>query len=454
MYHNHSSSASYWLDAIYYNYCEFSILLEPLRLRMSRRPRLVEAGESVDKTSSNHDIDVFLETEYQNAVGEHHHRHHQTDRHAHKPKFRISSLGAAAALSKSVSTVPKRTHKIQTKLVIGEGKHPTPKTKPKQSTRKLVTNFEITDNSGNRHSNNSFDSHSSMMEVENEHKEINSHHFHSLQHSVEPMHHQFLQHPPYHGTELEDTNLHDDQTERMEIDDIHLQRLPIVIMDGANVAYAYAQATGTNSTSLNTTSYDKNSIEPNFLGIEIAVSYFMRAGCRVQVVVPQYFHRRKPRGGNNHSANALAASPQLDILNKLKDQNILCCSPPADDDDSYSIAIARRIDAKFCERRKGSSLSTYAHTHWSTSNDLTSIGGAFILSNDLFRDAQKRDTSGDFAQWLGGDDDMGLTKRLSYSFAELGSINKYGDLQLDFIPNPRHPLVAMIERLNRNQNAI
>jgi hypothetical protein len=85
---------------------------------------------------------------------------------------------------------------------------------------------------------------------------------------------------------------------------------------------------------------------------------------------------------------------------------------------------------------------------------LTSIGGAFILSNDLFRDAQKRDTSGDFAQWLGGDDDMGLTKRLSYSFAELGSINKYGDLQLDFIPNPRHPLVAMIERLNRNQNAI
>jgi len=250
----------------------------------------------------------------------------------------------------------------------------------------------------------------------------------------------------------EEATPHDDQTERMEIDDIHLQRLPIVIMDGANVAYAYAQATGTPSTSLNATSCNKNSVEPNFLGIEIAVSFFLKAGCRVQVVVPQYFLRRKPRDGNNHSANALAPSPQLDILNKLRDQNILCCSPPTDDDDSYCIAIARRIDAKFCARRKESSLSSYAQTHWSTSNDLTSIGGAFILSNDLFRDAQRREMSGDLTQWLGGEDGMGLPKRVSYSFAELGSINKYGDLQLDFVPNPRHPLVATIDRLNRQHN--
>mmetsp|Transcript_26075 Transcript_26075/g.38587 ORF Transcript_26075/g.38587 Transcript_26075/m.38587 type:complete len:430 (+) Transcript_26075:102-1391(+) len=429
---------------------------------MSYRPRLVAAGKPVG-ISSIEDVDDFLNSEYEKAIAnesDRHHHHHNRHHHHHKPQQsdRPSSLKAASAASSTYATrtPSRRTDKLQTKFVIG-GAGDQIAEKPLQNTRKLITKFEISEGSKShsQYRKNSHDSCSSMMEVEDGHND-NSHQFHPPQHSVpSTMHHQVCQHSHPQGMAAEREILHGDETERMEIDDIHLQRLPLVIMDGANIAYAYAQANGTTSTSFNTTSSQRSSsIEPDMLGIKIAVSYFLKAGCRVQVVVPQYFMRRKPRDGNNYSANALAPLPQLDILNSLKDQNILCCSPPTDDDDSYCIAIARRIDAKFCARRKGSSLQTHACTHWSISNDLTAMGGAFILSNDLFRDAQNRDMTGDLTRWLNGEDDIVLPKRLSYSFAELGSTNKYGDLQLDFVPNPRHPLVAMIERLNRQHDHI
>ena len=468
---------------------------------MSYRPRLVEAGKPGGMSTSN-DVDDFLNSEYEKAIANesnrhqhHHNRHHQ---HHYKPQQsdRSSSLKTASSASSTYSTPSRRTDTLQTRFVVGGAGHHIEKPKgasalsstfsnpsrrkeklqtsfvvggagdhiekPLQNTRTLITKFEISEGSNTQYRKKLHDSYSSMMEVEDGHNDDShvSHHLYPPHHSApSTMHHQLYQnsHPQniHSRYGVEEEILHDDETERMEIDDIHLQRLPIVIMDGANIAYAYAQANGTTSTSLNTrSSHTSSSIEPDMLGIKIAVSYFLKAGCRVQVVVPQYFMRRKPRDGNNYSANALAPSPQLDILNSLKDQNVLCCSPPTDDDDSYCIAIARRIDAKFCARRKGSSLQTYACTNWSTSNDLTAMGGAFILSNDLFRDAQNRDMTGDLTRWLNGEDDIVLPKRLSYSFAELGSTNKYGDLQLDFVPNPRHPLVTMIERLNRQHDHI
>lgn len=86
--------------------------------------------------------------------------------------------------------------------------------------------------------------------------------------------------------------------------------------------------------------------------------------------------------------------------------------------------------------------------------ELTDVGGAFILSNDLFRDAMERDASGELRAWLKSGDapspgDHQFPRRISYSFCDLGSMNRYGDEQLDFVPNPRHPLVAMTDRLNR-----
>ena len=261
----------------------------------------------------------------------------------------------------------------------------------------------------------------------------------------------------------------------------------MVVLDGANVAHAYVHATQGHSNSVDHDHHHhyhpRNDMEPNVLGIQIAVSYFRNAGCRVQVVVPAYWMRRKPRRRGNENASASASGTaasnqiqrqrqiqrQIQVLQKMQEENVLCCSPPTDDDDAYCIAIAMRIDARSRVRRgegsgarsgAASSSSLQSSRPNSNSNDLTDIGGAFILSNDLFRDAMGRDGSGDLRGWLkgegtgtgtgaGGAGGNNFPRRISYSFCDLGSMNKYGDEQLDFVPNPRHPLVAMVERSNR-----
>lgn len=472
---------------------------------MSRRPRLVEEGKPIDPTTlQDSSTDDFLESEYRKAAQkeqeERHpardhrisrtgistlpffkHEHPVTTPHYDTEAMSCSSLEHAAAHLSSPAAAaggggvqgrpPPRTstrhhHTLQTKIEIGGedvnkkparsshaavGQEP-----PLVPRRKLVTKIEIVENNPKqRERKYSDDSSTSMMDVDHvvEHGIVSS-----LSSSLQP-----VVPSPFMQTlsTVENNNdLYDDPSERMEIDDTHLQRLPLVVLDGANVAYAYSQATETSS-SLSNGAYisssssggNKNGLVPNVLGIQIAVSYFLHGGCRVQVVVPVYWMRRKP--GNGSSSHVLGNASQLDILNRLKEQNILCCSPPTDDDDAYCISIARRIDARFEARKKtSSSLQVYAMSHFSNfDDDLTKIGGAYILSNDLFRDAQDRDLTGDLTRWLDGDEHEGahcsLPRRISYSFADLGSMNQYGDGQLDFVPNPRHPLIAMIERSHR-----
>jgi len=142
-------------------------------------------------------------------------------------------------------------------------------------------------------------------------------------------------------------------------------------------------------------------------------------------------------------------TPQIDILQNLEDHNILCCSPPADDDDAYVIAMARREDGR--ARRKNRH-----YTSSSLSDNISTAGGAFVLSNDFFRDAMARDSSDELKYWLKGSRANDLPYcppgRISYSFCELGSMNEYGDPQLDFMPNPRHTLIETIEKINRMKN--
>ena len=84
--------------------------------------------------------------------------------------------------------------------------------------------------------------------------------------------------------------------ERMEVEDI-LPKPPLIVMDGANIAYAYAD-TSRVETSLSCSASKSKSKEPDAEGIRIAVDYFVKAGCRVQVVVPVYWLRSKPRPGD------------------------------------------------------------------------------------------------------------------------------------------------------------
>lgn len=223
------------------------------------------------------------------------------------------------------------------------------------------------------------------------------------------------------GMELEDTTtvivpptiyneeLH--QIERME-GVIPLDgKEPLVVMDGANVAYAYADAmsavTGTNKR------------EPDYRGLLVAANYFLQWDIRVIIVLPAPWFRLKPRAGDTNSDNALMLTEKVEALNALKDKGLLVAAPPRDDDDAYALTIARREHARAKERGEQ--------------------GGGHVLSNDMFRDAMARDA--DLEQWLQRE-----WGRISFAFCDLGTMNDHGQTELDFIPNPRHPMVSDIER--------
>ena len=67
----------------------------------------------------------------------------------------------------------------------------------------------------------------------------------------------------------------------------------------------------------------------------------------------------------------------------------------------------------------------------------------------------ERDSSGSLKKWLnnGASKDNG-PGRISYAFCDLGNIDDFGDQVLDFVPNPRHPLVIWTEKQLDENDAI
>jgi hypothetical protein len=116
--------------------------------------------------------------------------------------------------------------------------------------------------------------------------------------------------------------------------------------------------------------------------------------------------------------NALMLTEKVEALKMLKEQGLLVAAPPRDDDDAYALTIARRENMRAMQRGEG---------------------GGFVLSNDMFRDAMARDA--ELEHWL-----KGGWGRISFAFCDLGTSNDYGERELDFIPNPRHPLVSDVDR--------
>jgi hypothetical protein len=191
--------------------------------------------------------------------------------------------------------------------------------------------------------------------------------------------------------------------EKMEGVQDHGRKMPLIVLDGANVAHAYTTALA----SLNPTKYRKNKgkPEPDSRGISVAVDYFVSTGIRVLVVLPQYWLRKKPRSGDNISQNSMMETEQLDILSNLNDKGLIVASPPADDDDAYCLTIAKREETRALRQRDGE-------------------GPGFVLSNDMFRDAQVRDSTGMLRQWLnqGRDESIG-PGRISYTFCDMGTMD-------------------------------
>jgi hypothetical protein len=233
-------------------------------------------------------------------------------------------------------------------------------------------------------------------------------------------------------------------TEKMQGVEDHGLKEPLVVLDGANVAYAYASALqelqhyGSGGTD-----HRGSRLEPNMRGIRVAVDFFGES-LRVLVVLPQSYYRRKQSSGSSSSLFAPQQDEeQLHILEELHRQGRLVAAPPSDDDDAYALFIARRENARAAQRHGVASSSTGI------------VGPAYVLSNDLFRDAQQRDATGSLSQWLvhGLTNELG-PGRISFAFCDLGRLDDHGDPELDIVPNPRHPLVAWIEARHHELKAI
>ena len=264
--------------------------------------------------------------------------------------------------------------------------------------------------------------------------------------------------------------------ERMEVEDI-IPLPPLIVLDGANVAYAYGKAKGSANTSREESSFGSKgrTFQADAEGILIACNYFMNAGCRVQVVLPAPWlqtksQRRYSNDGSSHydadepAPSMSEMSPQLEILHELREQGLLCAAPANDDDDSYSIMLARREDARAARLRGGGQTSSKSSDEQKKPKSILEQGGGFVLSNDQFRDAQSRDristAPSKLDEWLEGkkkgssrlkDRIHNIPGRISYSFGDVGSMDQYGDPKYDLVPNPRHPLIEEIEQLNRTR---
>jgi len=394
---------------------------------MSARPRLVHEGTSIYDEENDGD-ENWLDQEYQKEIDFHHKQDEQyvnTSTAAFQHSFLQSNPPSSLANYHGGKSIERRkkSSTISTHIEIGR-----PKEDDDMSFDDDANMMQMDDDTNTGAENTTLTHYDSLPISE------------SLSHlpSSTPIHQEF-------GTTIRQQNT---EYARMEID--ILQKPPLVVIDGANISYAYATAYGLNGKD---TSLTRNSIhskvEPDTTGIKVASSYFLNAGCRCQVVLPTQWMKRKPLPHDAANGNAIMVTEQIDILNELDAQNILCFSPPTDDDDAYAIAMARRESYR-AQLRMQQKQNSYQQRSLHQSLDLSSLDDAFILSNDCFRDAISRDTTGELKRWLSGGTKNDYGHRISYSFCDLDGIDQFGDRCLEFLPNPRHILTDLIEIKNRD----
>jgi hypothetical protein len=249
---------------------------------------------------------------------------------------------------------------------------------------------------------------------------------------------------------------------------------PLVVLDGANIAYSYSESLNpiTGSSSLRR--------QPDPRGIRLVIEYFLKHHCRVQAVVPTSWYQLKPRPSDTYhlknrtrgDSDAKMITEEVEELRNLRQQGFLVAIPPGDDDDAYALALARREDDRLLEQqhhhRSTSGMQQYQHEGMDVDDRLQPILplGGYVVSNDMFHDAIRRDENKQYQQqqhihslplsarpvslksWLS-------KKRISYSFANVGTLSTDVDdgdnsqILFDFIPNPRNELIEAIEACGR-----
>lgn len=198
----------------------------------------------------------------------------------------------------------------------------------------------------------------------------------------------------------------------------HSIKPPLIVVDGANVAFAYGQAVAGAQRIGQQQQEQLPKPVPDVRGLRV-VDQFFGQHCHVRFVLTQSWLNHR-----NHSD-----PEQTAILQDLQTCGKLVTAPVADDDDAYLLQICQRENAL---RRN------------------TPHGWAYVLSNDHFRDAQQRQPR--LTRWL-RDGQCGETGpgRISFAFGDLGRIDDHGDPLWDILPNPRHPLVVWIEQQHLSQ---
>ena len=235
---------------------------------------------------------------------------------------------------------------------------------------------------------------------------------------------------------------------------------PLVVIDGANIAYNYAE-------SLYPTQQTSRRRQPDPKGIRLAIEFFIQNKCRVQAVVPTSWYQLKPRPADKYhlqnrtrgDSDAKMVTEEVEELRSLRQQGFLVACPPGDDDDAYALALARREEDRLLEEN-----GMQQDESMEMEDDITSqqqhqqlpksVLGGYVVSNDFFVDAIRRDERRQhhhhplnmrpisLKSWL-------KKNRISYSFANVGSSDIDGEIRLEFLPNPRNDLIEAIDACNR-----
>lgn len=373
------------------------------------RPRLVHEGSPIldGDDAFNDDIDNSW---IQGGSHNHNQQHYEQQQ---------SALARRAGTAASTTQHQKQPFKLKTRLVIGD-----------------VTHDEVM---GDTDIHNT-DAH-----------QVQTGHHHYGQNLPCHTHHQ------QHDYTLGATHSHNN----LETESTHHQPpipSPLIVIDGANIAYNYAESLDPSASSLqhNNNNNRKHKRQPNPRGIRLAIDYFLQNQCRVQAVVPTSWYRLRPRDKNEGDAKMV--TDEVEELRSLREQGFLVACPPGDDDDAYAIALARREENRQ-NNRPGSDDAMMSIDDDDDDDDTgfpAALLGGYLLSNDFFHDAVRREEQSDrtehhlsslrgrksmLREWLN-------QHRISYSFANVGQ-TFHGQVELEFLPNPRHPVIECIDARNR-----
>lgn len=234
---------------------------------------------------------------------------------------------------------------------------------------------------------------------------------------------------------------------------------PLVVLDGANIAYNYAE-------SLRPVRHSERR-QPDPRGIRLAIEYFLKQNCRVQAVVPQSWYQLKPRPADHYhlknrtrgDSDARMVTDEVEELRNLRQQGFLVACPPGDDDDAYVLALARREEDRLAQEREMQQDEMMGVDDDTTQQLPLPVLGGYVVSNDMFHDACRRDSSyqqhhqslsaraASLKSWL-------KQRRISYSFANVGTTSEMDGIRLDFLPNPRNILIEAIDAHNRAKYAM